>query len=268
MAEGALGNLLPGMAAPAGAAVTHGVPVINPDSPVDIHPALEAVRRMPEYQPPKPGWMEEAMKDPAIRHAVEAAQNAINDFFEHLRRAIQSAVPHGAGDLSGSVLNIISYVLVMILMVLLMFGLYLLLSSLRRLMDRDRGDAAGEAPAPGPAVLVNSEFHKQEAERLAQRGDYEGAVRQMYLATLCLLEENKLVPFDATRTDGEYAEALSALSQLPSAELPAHFAALAGYFERIRYGGRAADAGGFDGYCKDVLVLGQEVATKTPAGKP
>src|SRR5262249_42705951 len=151
-----------------------------------------------------------------IRHWVLVVQKAVSDFFEHLRRALQAAVPHGMGDFSIPVLNLISYILIVILIVLAMVGLYFLLSAIKRLLERDRGMPAEDAPAPVISALVNSQFHQKEAERLAQTGDYPGAVRQMYLATLCLLEENKLLPFDATRTDGEYAEALAALAQLPS----------------------------------------------------
>ena len=212
---------------------------------VDIHPALEQVRQMPEFQPKEPGLLEKLMENPRIRDAVEAIKTAIDDFFKRLRDAIEGAMPAGASDMSDVVINVLGYALTALLVFLLIVAVYFLLTYIRRHLDKDnQSQSPVEFDHPSP-LLINADWHQREARRLADENNYRDAVRQMFLATLCMLEEKRLVAFDATRTDMEY---LQELMELPAADLPDCFKGLADQFEYIRYGAGQTDAEGFGQY--------------------
>jgi hypothetical protein len=73
-----------------------------------------------------------------------------------------------------------------------------------------------------------------EADARARDGDYLGAVRTLYLAVLAMLHQARLIRYERTRTNGEYADQLRRRG-------PIHrpFLGLTGLFEVKWYGERA-----------------------------
>lgn len=79
----------------------------------------------------------------------------------------------------------------------------------------------------------------RRAEELASSGDYLLAVRALFMALLLELDRRRLVPYDASATNGEY---LRALRRLGYRGLLQPSAALVRTYDRLWYGSRHADA--------------------------
>jgi len=77
----------------------------------------------------------------------------------------------------------------------------------------------------------------QQADARARTGDFLGAVRTIYLAVLALLHQARLIRYERTRTNGEYADQLR-----PRRALHRPFLGLTGVFEVKWYGERACAA--------------------------
>ncbi len=106
------------------------------------------------------------------------------------------------------------------------------------------GDEALDAPAAW-------EF----ASQLANRSDYRGALRYLYLSTLFSLDENGFLRFDKTRTNHEYLAALRG-SKTPGSELIlAGFVDLVDLFDRVWYGYQPFDQPGYAAYASRVEDL-------------
>ncbi|HEY9764044.1 MAG TPA: DUF4129 domain-containing protein [Trichocoleus sp.] len=76
----------------------------------------------------------------------------------------------------------------------------------------------------------------REANALAQAGQYREACRALYLAALQKLHEQKVLPYDPSRTDGEYLSALTAQPQ------PRPYELLIRTHERTEFGSAPASA--------------------------
>jgi hypothetical protein len=78
----------------------------------------------------------------------------------------------------------------------------------------------------------------RRAEQLAGSGNYLEAVRLLHAAVLAVLHRAGLIRYEATRTNGEYADQLRANPQAPG-EVHEPFGRLTGLFELKWYGERA-----------------------------
>jgi hypothetical protein len=77
----------------------------------------------------------------------------------------------------------------------------------------------------------------KDADARARAGDYLGAVRTIYLAVLAMLHQARLIRYERTRTNGEYADQLRRRSTLHRP-----FLGLTGLFEVKWYGERSCQA--------------------------
>ena len=92
------------------------------------------------------------------------------------------------------------------------------------------------SPAPGAASAIPWQVWLEDARRAAQAGLWREAIHFLYWASISRLESKRLWPADRARTPREYL----ALVAAEDARRPA-LATLTGSFERVWYGGRAAD---------------------------
>jgi hypothetical protein len=99
----------------------------------------------------------------------------------------------------------------------------------------------------------------QEADALARAGDYLGAVRTLYLAVLALLHQARLIRYERTRTNGEYADQLRRRQALHRP-----FLGLTGVFEVKWYGERTCQAQDYQA-CRE-LAEELRVESKPAAG--
>jgi hypothetical protein len=103
-------------------------------------------------------------------------------------------------------------------------------------------EARGLVPAPtGPPAPVQppriserpAPMLLSDARVLASNGDYAGALRALYAATLAALDRARLIKFDPARTNGHYLRSMT-----PSATRDA-FASFTNVFDRKWYGREA-----------------------------
>jgi hypothetical protein len=99
-----------------------------------------------------------------------------------------------------------------------------------RPVPEDRGPAAGAASA------IHWQLWLEDARRAAAAGQWREAIHFLYWAAISRLESTRLWPADRARTPREYLA-------LVSSEDPRQpgLATLTGSFERVWYGGRAAE---------------------------
>jgi hypothetical protein len=102
-----------------------------------------------------------------------------------------------------------------------------------------------------------------EADELARRGDFLAAVRVLYLSVLALLNQQGLIRYERTRTNGEYADQLRRRR-----ELHGPFCRLTGLFELKWYGERACRESDYQSCRGFAEELRQGVERPEPVGAP
>ena len=109
---------------------------------------------------------------------------------------------------------------------------------------RSARPSPGETVEPGESSGRRRSAHDwlRAARRAAECGDEARAIAALFSAALATLDERALVPFDATRTPGEYRRAVR---RVRSAAAPA-FDELSDRFVRAAYAGELPAAGEFE----------------------
>jgi hypothetical protein len=98
--------------------------------------------------------------------------------------------------------------------------------------------------------VTNSRSAYQRARQLSQGGDYRSAVRYLYLSSLLLLEERRLLRYDRAKTNREY---LRDLSEHP--ELEEVLEDVVGVYDRVWYGHKNLEEEDFDQFSDRVSDL-------------
>jgi hypothetical protein len=217
-------------------AMTIPLPGFNGE-PVDIHSALEEVKRLPEFQPPQVSpfdewlqklWSEKLFKE--MGQALEKILKSLDDVFSQIR-------PEGMPHLPENIQNIFSGFIGFLLILAGLYALYLLLTVFLRWKKTENRNSPGNSRFFEQTPLINAAYHYQQAHQAADMGNYREGIRALYMATLCLLDENRIMPYEPTRTNLEYQRGLTELSRL---DLRQGFGNLARQFEGIRYGNQPA----------------------------
>lgn len=217
--------------------------------PVDLRGAIEEVRRMREFQPPQETWWDHLMKHPWIREwggkmdrlldgAMEQLGRFLHDIFARIQHPLAAQLPEGMRDT-------VSMFLTFLVTITGLYIFYLLLGWFLRRMQSERLSGGTDERVVDQSRLIDSRYHQQQAQRLAESGRYGDAVRELYLSVLCILDETAVVPFEQTRTNREYLAALSGSTALQDG-----FRSLAGLFEGFRYGRQFIRAEQFQ-HCQD-----------------
>ncbi|WP_303673874.1 DUF4129 domain-containing protein [Vampirovibrio chlorellavorus] len=222
----------------------HGLPLNQfTQNNLDIHPALEEVRRLPEFQPPPPSPLDALLKQPWFQKLYDAAGQALEAALKGIVNFLGKAQPHWMPDLPQNIRDLFSIFISFILVLAGLYGVYLLLTLLirwqegRQISNQKAADRFFEE-----SLLTTSEHHYRNAFQAAQNGDYQNAIRELYMASLCLLDEKSVVPYESARTNLEYQRQLSAQAR---EDLKQDFHAMAQTFEGIRYGKQHAGAAQF-----------------------
>jgi hypothetical protein len=132
----------------------------------------------------------------------------------------------------------------------LVIGLILLVHSKRRafqgVLEREEGPLVdlgleGEAP-PMPDESYSEAQWRREARRLADRGEYRGAVRALYTGLLLLLQRGGRLKFDRGKTNWEHLRELRRSDK----RLAARLEPLTRTFDVVWYGQMPIERGTFD----------------------
>lgn len=135
---------------------------------------------------------------------------------------------------AGQVVRVIGYVIGFVAVAL---AAWLLTRALDGVIRRLRAGVSEEgAAATGPTELTPRRALRgllDEAGRLAAAGDYRHALRCLYQALILTLHVNRLLDYDANRTNREY---LTTLRSTTSGDLAATFGEATSLFEQRWYG--------------------------------
>lgn len=217
-------------------------PALN--GPVDIHPALQDVRQLKEFQPPEPGLLDELLKLPIFRQLGQQLELWLKQFINELGRLFSKLAPLGMQHLPENIRSTFNGLIGFILVLMALYALYIILGWLRSLQENRFRKIANQSRIFEELSLINSAHHYQQALEYSKAGQYAEAVRQLYVATLCLLDEAKIVPYQTARSNGEYIDTLSRYSltglmveKARTLSLKENFEHLSRCFESFRYGG-------------------------------
>lgn len=111
---------------------------------------------------------------------------------------------------------------------------WLLYRGLKTWLNQRDGTAVQPQPVPSAATLLKAAQYWREAQGLAQKGDYAGACRALYMAGLTRLNDTQTIPYHPSRTDGEY------LTWIDRQTAPRPYQLLIRTHERLTFGGAAA----------------------------
>jgi hypothetical protein len=176
--------------------------------------------------------LDEILSKPPFQNSQEPdwllqLERQIRDFLEHLF----SSTANGILDLR----DVITLAAVALLLAVLLF----LFFNLRRNVVPEASVASGNA---GEGNLT-SRAALDRAQELAGAGDYRAAVRQLYLATLLVLDERGRLRYDHALTNREYLRVAADEPALAGALQPVVDA-----FDRIWYGFESVTPQEFESY--------------------
>jgi hypothetical protein len=216
---------------------------------IDVHRALDAVRAMKEFQPPQPSWLDELLKLPWIKQLQQSAGHWLDEAMKALKHLLSQIHPIGISHLSSNIRDVFSGFIGFLLVLLALYALYIILGWLVHLTEKRKPKPPAEARRFEETVLIDSDYHYRQAQEAARQNHYPEALRQLYMGTLCLLDEQAVVPYAVTRSNLEYLRSLE-LAKLQQSdrkpELRSAFAELARQFEAAYYGKQPVDAGQFE----------------------
>jgi hypothetical protein len=220
---------------------------------VDIHRALNEVRQMREFQPPQPSLLDEMLKQPLFKELGSRLDHLITQALQSIKHLLSQIRPSGLSHLPENIRDIASGFIGFILVLMCLYAFYILLGWLLRLRESKAQQPASTARLFEEALLIDSAHHYQKAQEAARFQQYEDALRQLYMATLCLLDEQNLVPYTVTRSNLEYLQSLEQARLAYTADTPASakqlkaaFQDLAQRFEAACYGNQPVNASQFE----------------------
>ena len=238
--------------------------------PVDLHPALQTVRQMPEFQPPQPSWLDQLWKQPVFKKLSHEISRLLHQAWTNFWGWLSKLKPVNMKHLPSHMQDWFSVLVGVILILVGLFVLYLVLGWLVRWRENSARKPLPPARFLETVLLVNAEHHYQQAQLAANTGDFEQALRQLYMATLCLLDEQKLAPYEATRTNLEYLALLAegftsgraikagqhaGVTVQDASAMQEAFARMARQFESVRFGLRPISLGQFEQSRADYQIM-------------
>ena len=231
-------------------------------SPVDIHQALDQVRHAKDFQTTEQqNLLDRLTEIPAVKAALENLQTAMDRLVEALARILSTLEPVKVSKESGLFEQVFYFAMMILLILGLLFLFYLGLMVVRRWLEARSTEPLPPAKTFQGMTLLGSAHHYQAAQERAQVEKYGEAIRQLYLALLCLLDESHQVPFEANRTNLEYLWALRSQQQ---DQLQGDFQKLSRIFETIRYGHQSGQPASYEACAESYQSALQELLS---AGK-
>jgi hypothetical protein len=211
---------------------------------IDIHPALDEVRKLKEFQPVQPSPLDEWLKhQPWLKQITKTFGDILGQFFDGIKHLFGNFHPEGLPHLPQNIRDIFSGLSGFLIALVGLYAFYLFLTFLLQWQERKKSEQPTPARVFEETSLINSQHHYQQAQQAARNHQYAEGIRELYLATLCLLDEKALVPYTVTRTNLEYQAQLHETVN-PKAETS--FTQLAQKFEAMRYGQQEAGSAHFE----------------------
>lgn len=182
--------------------------------------------------------LRDILNQPPFKSGV--ASNALNDWLNQILEWIDQFLNSTASGIA-SVRDVVTILGFVIVVVVLFFFLRTWLSN---------WVAETQLPKSVQGAALTSSNALAQAQRLASQGDYRTAIRQLYLASLLMLDERGVLRYDRTLTNREYLNAVKNEPKTQSALQP-----IVDRFDRTWYGFESVDQKEFEQYQKQVDSL-------------
>lgn len=199
--------------------------------PVDIHPALDKVRALPEFAPEKPPFWEDWFKNSSIQPWIDKAEEWFEAMKAAFREYMNSHVQDASQAVPQNVIDTLSYTIGVLVVLGILFLLYMFLNSLKRFVF-ERGDEDTQLQNNITTVKASG-YHLKHSQHLLAQKKINEAMHQLYLAWLATLDEEQVVPYDESKTNREYQHSLHDSEQKTIA---GQFKQVADYFEQSFFG--------------------------------
>lgn len=230
--------------------IMDGITLLPESTFTDIHPALEQVRHLPEFQPPAPNWLDALQQHPLFQEVSKHIDRLLQQVTEALAHLLsRMALPGLAAEVPKHIQTVFNGILGFLGILIALYILYLVTGLI--LQGRKlRLPWQKSALSPEAERGFTSRQHWAQAQRFAQEGNYAEGIRQLYLAAIFKMDEDDWIVFEASRSNREYQTALSGLGH-PDREpsLKTRFKDLSTAFEQVCYGHQKAKLAGFE-QCK------------------
>jgi len=211
---------------------------------IDIHHALTEIRKLKEFQPPQPSPLDDWLQhQPWLKQLTNSIGEVLESFFGQIGKLFGGIRPEGMPHLPENIRDVFSGFIGFILVLVGLYAFYLLLTVILRWKEGRNPGNPEQVRQFERTLLIDSGHHYQNARQAAKNREYETGIRELYMATLCLLDETTLVPYNTSRTNAEYR---ASLAQQATQPVDAHFRNLASQFESVQYGKRKAGAAQFE----------------------
>jgi hypothetical protein len=201
-------------------------------TPSDVN-RLAPILARPEFQwtPDEPSPFQKFWLD-----LLERLQNLFSRLFGD--RGIQISVPF------------LQYALVGLGLLIIIFMLIYVFSGISRALITEAN--LGTQAHVGDENLT-ADTALRLAQDLASSGDYRLAVRYLYLSSLLLLEERRLLRYDRSKTNREYLRSIAGHPELASV-----LKEVVDVFDRVWYGYQSLDQTTFEAYRNRIADLRQQ----------
>jgi Domain of unknown function (DUF4129) len=230
--------------------IMDGITLLPESTFTDIHPALEQVRRLPEFQPSAPSWLDALQQHPLFQQVSKSIDRLLHQMTEALAHLLSKmALPGLAAEVPKHIQSVFNGVLGFLAVLLALYILYLVAGLV---LQGQKWRFPWQKPASATAAerALSSRQHWTQAQRCAQEGNYDEGIRQLYLAAIFKMDEDDWIAFEASRSNREYQVALSGLGSPNREPSPkARFQDLSTAFEQVSYGHQKAKLAGFE-QCK------------------
>lgn len=198
---------------------------------VDIHPALEQVRNLPDFTPEKPPFWEKWLEGTPIPDLLEKIDDILDQLKETFTHYLNQHVESASQAIPQNIIDTISFSIGVLIVLGIIFLFYILLNSLKRLVfEKEATDAQSSSRQK---TIKASDYHFKLSQQYLKQQKTNQATHQLYLAWLASFDEKHIIEFDESRSNQEYQHTLLTQHQNQLAE---QFNQVAQHFEESYYG--------------------------------
>lgn len=194
-----------------------------------------------DYQfDPAPNWLVRIQE--LIQQALLALQQFLDSLFQ---------TRHSAASDSRSLSTFMQLALCLAGAIALVFIIYFLWKRVKQVAEEKISSKRG---ASAIEKILDSAGYRQEAETLAQDGNYRSACRALYLCLLQLMHEKNVTPFAPAKTNYEYRYLLASYGKVQEG-----FKKLAEIVELVWFGNKEANRIDYEECIAILLSLEPEI---------
>lgn len=222
---------------------------------IDIHHGIEQVQNMAGFQQNKPDFWDEVLNSSAAKSFLKVLSEQGDAWLDSLKKLLLSLRVPLAEFLPVQMQHVFSMMLMGLMLALVLFLSYLLLGFFTRGRGRGRPSDNHQRLTDGshPSRLQARQAYEGQASWYSKQRDYQHAIHQLYLASLCLLNERQWLTVEEAQTNQDIVEKATLAARTFSSKEDAHslrpiehLVSIVTVFESSYFGSREVEAHSFE----------------------